>query len=132
MKCQQTCPELNPREIAHRLYADKSEIIRTSSPVFMSRISEVSVAMTYHRPIAEGRYRHIALKSHEKGLSKEFLIRCVGNEEEKNNEGDIEYINHFVFFGISGQDGQFIRKWLHEVYQKNAEDDRKAKDSKAA
>jgi hypothetical protein len=105
-------PEIQPRQEAIEILSTGTkEVIRVANPIELTSISEASLTMKYYRPISFHSFRRFSLPSINGGETLELLASCYYNEKK-----DKEFINHFVFFGITDKYLKYIRKWILERY----------------
>ncbi len=116
-KVKQAYPLLTTSEPMGRTYHDIVTKIQTGVPVKVLKVSELSMMVKYYRSIEVNKYRHVALDSTEHQKRLECLVRCVGSEKEKDEDGNEYFINYFNFFGLGDASNQYVRMWLNEIYQ---------------
>lgn len=129
-KVKQMYPMIETAAVMSRAYFDIDTVIQTGVPVRLKKISELSVSMKYYRPIDSKKYRTIVLVA-EDYRREEFLLRSMGFDEEKDDEGNQVFINYFNFFCLGDADNQFVRQWLNETYQYIAKEEEKKENEKS-
>ncbi len=69
------------------------------------------MTMKYYRSISFHSFRRFCLPSFNGSEILELPASCFYFEKKGN-----DFINHFVFFGITDKYHQYIRKWILEGY----------------
>lgn len=105
-------PDVKPtKDSIEILSSATNEIIRVANPIEISSLSEACLTMKYYRPISFHGFRRFCLPSEPGSEVQEILASCYFSEKKEN-----EYINHFVFFGITDKYLKYIRRWILESY----------------
>ena len=105
-------PGLLPKhEYVEILFNKTNEVIRVANPIEISSISEAGMTMKYYRSISFHSFRRFCLPSFNGSEILELPASCFYFEKKGN-----DFINHFVFFGITDKYHQYIRKWILEGY----------------
>lgn len=106
-------PDLKVAEDAVDFPTIKMEkVIRTANPVKISEMSEAGLKLNYYREISPGSFRQFVLWQPYEYGAPELVASCNFSEPGPNKD----FINHFVFFGVSDFYLRGIRLWLVENY----------------
>ena len=106
--------EMIPKETCEYVEFEEMRTIQTANPVQVSELSEAGIVVQYHRPITIGSFRKFVLWTpHELG-NPEFLASCNFSEAKPMADGN--YLNQFVFFGLTDGDLKHIRLWILQNY----------------
>ncbi len=96
-------------------FSDLKKEIQSAQQIQIDEISEAGLAFKYHRSLSVGSFRRFYLWTPNEQELRDYHANCNYFEEVKEGK-TINYVHHFVFFGMKDFYLKNIRLWVRENY----------------
>lgn len=103
-------------------FNDTKKEIQSAQQIQIDEISEAGLAFKYHRPLSIATFRRFYLWTPNEREMRDYHANCNYYEEIKEGK-TVNYVHHFVFFGMKDFYLKNIRLWVRENYILNKSKD---------